>query len=61
MKPYPIVLARDAGDHWEVTQTAKAPSTTYASGTMTTTFDGGQLSMNIDKCSGAVSKAYFSR
>jgi len=61
MKRYPIVVANDAGDHWEVTQAAKTPSTTYDAGTVTTTFGGGQLSMHIDKCSGAVSKAYFSK
>jgi|GEM_PF-3325031 len=61
MKRYPLVVANDAGDHWEVTQAGKTPSTTYAAGTVTTTFGGGQLSMHIDKCSGAISKAYFSK
>jgi len=61
MKRYPIVIARDSDDHWEVTQAATSSSTAYAHGTVTTTSGGGQLSMSINKCNGAVSEAYFNR
>lgn len=50
---FPLILATDLGDHWLVTQ-SEPFSPQPALG-------GGQLHMQIDKCTGAVSGAAFSR
>jgi hypothetical protein len=52
-RQYPIVTVEDAKDHWNVWQTSEKPDLG--------TFGGGQLSMSIDKCSGAISQAHYNR
>ena len=61
LKQYPIVTVEDRGDHWEVSQTRNEPEAHLQSGEVVVSAGGGQLYMNIDKCSGAISKAAFNR
>jgi hypothetical protein len=61
LKQYPIVTVEDRGDHWEVSQTRNEPEAHLQSGQVVVSAGGGQLYMNIDKCSGAISKAAFNR
>jgi hypothetical protein len=58
---YPIVVVADEGDHWEVGQTNNVPSPKPRPNTVVVTAGGGQLYMNIDKCTGAISDAAFNR
>lgn len=60
-KRYPIVVIEDHGDHWEVSQTDGKPAQTVRGDTITEARGGGQLDMNIDKCTGAISHAAFNR
>jgi hypothetical protein len=58
---YPIVVVTDAGDHWSVYQTNNAPPPKAPRSTVMVTAGGGQLDMEIDKCTGAISHAAFNR
>lgn len=66
-KRYPIVEVEDQGDHWTVSQSDGKPSfrITPVSGshmqTVTVTAGGGQLYMDINKCTGAISHAALNR
>jgi hypothetical protein len=61
LKRYPIVVADDKGDHWSMSQTNSEPPPKVGVGTVVVSAGGGQLSMDIDKCSGAVTNASFNR
>ncbi|GAA0552419.1 hypothetical protein GCM10008941_35490 [Rhizomicrobium palustre] len=61
MKKYPVIQAKDEGDHWEVRQASKNPSPIFAHGVVTTIQGGGQFALHIDKCSGAISNAHFEK
>lgn len=58
---YPIVVVTDEGDHWSIYQTNDAPPPKAPPGTVIVTAGGGQLDMDIDKCTGAISHAVFNR
>ena len=58
---YPDIVVEDAGDHWLVSQTDKRPPPTPEPGTVIVSAGGGQLRMNIDKCTGAISEAWLNR
>jgi hypothetical protein len=51
---YPQVKVEDRGDHWEVFRWR--PPRTNRRGELIVEAGGGQLEMDIDKCSGAVSQ-----
>ena len=52
MEEYPVIAIEDKGDHWWATQRAVKPAGGYG---------GGQLYMNIDKRTGAISRAAYNR
>src|ERR1051326_7923430 len=54
---YPIVEVEDAGDHWAVSQTDGVPERKAPPGTVIVRAGGGQLYMDINKCTGAISHA----
>ena len=59
---FPVIVAMDGGDHWIVTQTDGRPAEVKGpNGQVTITMGGGQLSMYVDKCSGAISHAALNR
>jgi hypothetical protein len=61
-KKFPVVTVRDAGDHWVVSQGSGKPDVVEVKpGEVLVTSGGGQLHMNIDKCTGAISGAAFNR
>jgi hypothetical protein len=55
LKQYPIVMVTDAGDYWEVWQTNNDPPPKPSRDSVTVTAGGGQFSMEINKCTGAIS------
>jgi hypothetical protein len=61
LRHYPIVDAEDEGDHWSVSQRASEPKQQLRKGDIIVSAGGGQLYMNIDKCTGAISGAAFNR
>ena len=61
LKEYPIVGAEDEGDHWALWQSNDDPMPKAGPNEVIVRAGGGQLFMNIDKCSGAVSNAHFNR
>jgi hypothetical protein len=58
---YPIVIVEDAGDHWNVWQESGKVPPTPKRGEVIVAGGGGQLSMEIDKCTGAISNAVLNR
>lgn len=66
-KKYPIVLVEDQGDHWSLSQTDGKPSVSVVPTskpgveTVTVSAGGGQLNMDINKCTGAISHAALVR
>lgn len=72
-RKYPMVAVEDEGDHWAITQTVAAPSVpsvptlpTVASSAGGTKSGGdpagrGKLTMDINKCTGAISHAALDR
>ena len=58
---FPIVTAKDEGDHWAMSQTDNAPpprpNQNPNQEIVIITAGGGQLNMDIDKCTGAISHA----
>jgi hypothetical protein len=58
---YPVVVVTDEGGYWSVYQTDNAPPAKAPPGTVIVTAGGGQLDMDIDKCTGAISHAAFNR
>lgn len=61
LKQYPTVISQDRGDHWDVSQTRHDPPHHPQPGEVVVSSGGGQLFMQIDKCSGAISGAAFNR
>jgi hypothetical protein len=55
------VVIEDAGDRWSVYEYEDTPPANEARGEMTVTIGGGGLSLQIDKCSGAVVNASLER
>jgi hypothetical protein len=60
-KKFPIVVVVDEGDHWALSQMNNEPPPKPAPGIVITTTGGGQLNMDIDKCTGAISHAALAR
>ncbi|MEI9932678.1 MAG: hypothetical protein WDM89_19630 [Rhizomicrobium sp.] len=66
-KKYPVVIIEDEGDHWSVSQTGGKPtyrvitSTKTGIQTVPISAGGGQLNMDINKCTGAISHAALNR
>jgi hypothetical protein len=60
-KDYPIILVEDGGDHWSVWQESGKPPPKLKAGQVIVQAGGGQLSMDIDKCTGAISNAVRNR
>jgi hypothetical protein len=58
---YPIIEATDAGDHWSMWQRNDKPPPKAGPNEVIVTAGGGQLYMDIDKCSGAISHARGNR
>jgi len=58
---YPIVVVTDEGDHWGVYQKNNDPPPKPIPGAVVVTAGGGELGMDIDKCTGAISHAAFNR
>jgi hypothetical protein len=58
---YPIIVTSDEGDHWSVSQRGREPMPKPRPGEVIVQAGGGQLYMNIDKCTGAISGAAFNR
>ena len=64
---FPIIIAEDKGDHWEMGQEDDAPppkpDATPKPGfeVVIMSVGGGQLYMDIDKCTGAISGAALNR
>lgn len=52
VEKFPLVVIKDEGDHWWAIQAALQPSEGHG---------GGQLYMQIDKCTGAISRAAFNK
>lgn len=61
LKEYPVVTVEDAGDHWYVSQTRHHRTARLPPNTVSVDAGGGQLYMQIDKCSGAISGAAYNR
>jgi hypothetical protein len=60
-KNYPVVVVEDAGDHWSVSQASGKPLPKLKPGEVIVSAGGGQLSMDIDKCTGAISHDAMNR
>jgi hypothetical protein len=58
---YPIVIVADEGDHWSVSQKNNEPPPKPAPGTVVVSMGGGQLNLDIDKCTGRIFHAAFNR
>jgi len=61
LKQYPIVVVKDEGDYWGVSQHDNRPPPKPGLGEVIVTAGGGQLDMEIDKCSGAIRHAVMNR
>jgi len=61
LKRYPIVTVADEGDYWAVSQTNDTPPPKALPGMVIVTAGGGQLYMDINKCTGAISHAALNR
>ncbi len=59
-KRFPTLDIEDEGDAWRVGRSNPLPKQRNGS-TITVRGGGGQLSMRIAKCDGAISEAYFAR
>jgi hypothetical protein len=53
VEEYPVIVIKDKGDHWQAFQEALQPIVGQRG--------GGQLYMEIDKCTGAVTRATYNR
>ena len=61
LKQYPIAVANDEGDHWSLGQTNNDPPPIPGPDEVIVSAGGGQLLLDIDKCTGAISGAGFNR
>lgn len=61
LKRYPVIIAKDEGDHWGMSQTDNVPPPKSPPNTVIVSVGGGQLNLDIDKCTGAISHAAFNR
>ena len=61
LREFPIVTVEDDGDRWIVSQTRYYPPKKLPPNTVGVTMGGGQLVMNINKCTGTVSEVYLAR
>ena len=60
-KKYPIVIVEDRGHHWYVSQADDRPPPEPSPGTVIVSAGGGQLYMEIDKCTAAISDAALNK
>jgi hypothetical protein len=60
-KKFPVVVVIDGGDHWEVSQTNNDPPPKLGPNEVLVSAGGGQLNMDINKCSGAISRAALAK
>src|SRR5690242_19620229 len=60
-KKFPIVVVEDGGDHWEVSQTNNDPPPKPGPNEVLVSTGGGELNMNINKCTGAISHAALAK
>jgi hypothetical protein len=59
---YPLVEVKDYGDRWFVVQASHdPPRTALPPNTVVVSAGGGQLYMEIDKCTGAISHVAFNK
>jgi hypothetical protein len=61
VKNYPLVTVVDDGDHWSVFRAAPTPNHPFGKGEVIVSIGGGQLEMDIDKCSAAISHVALGR
>ena len=57
----PIIVAQDTGDHWTMAQTSGIPFYMAQPGPYAGARLGTGLSMDIDKCTGAISNVHLQR
>lgn len=60
-RDYPDVLARDMGSYWQLLRWRDPTRDRPEDGEIILQFAGHQLSIQIDKCTAAISKVYFNR
>ena len=60
-KKFPIVIVYDKGDHWELSQANNDPPPKLGSNEVLVSTGGGQLNMDINKCTGAISHAALAK
>jgi hypothetical protein len=58
---YPVVVVEDKGDHWTVSQKSGKPPPERAPSNVIISAGGGELYMDIDKRTGAISRAALNR
>ena len=63
LEKFPIIIAEDKGDHWEMGQANNTPPPNPDPGAeaVIVSAGGGNLYMDIDKCTGAISGAALNR
>jgi len=61
LERYPVITVIDGGDHWAVSQKGREHPQKARPGEVIVSAGGGQLHLDIDKCSGAISNAAFNR
>lgn len=61
LEAYPIVTVKDEGDHWFVSQTHRSRPDPLPPNTISVDAGGGQLYLQINKCSGAISGAAYNK
>jgi hypothetical protein len=60
-KEFPIVVVEDKGDHWEVSQVNNRPPPKLGPNEVLVSTGGGELNMDINKCTGAISHAALAK
>lgn len=61
LERFPVVEVEDQGKAWLVSQRRQVPKAKPKPGEIVVSAGGGQLSMKIDKCSGAISEVVANR
>ena len=61
LREFSIIAVEDEGASWVVTETSRPRKVIPNPGTVVERFGGGMLRMRIDKCTGAISDAYYTR
>jgi hypothetical protein len=55
------VVVEDKGDHWEVSQVNNRPPPKLGPNEVLVSTGGGELNMDINKCTGAISHAALAK